>query len=133
MLRFRCQGCHVGLSSQHGAATCLICSAPNNLLVVAARSRLAILMQRERRSVFILSIIVLTFQVCWLPAWTAFLVRKMQSLCSKTPTLKSMCNLDLRNLAKQWHAHVVNQLGLVALLLQLGLQSGHLHHLQQGV
>ncbi|XP_059098187.1 probable G-protein coupled receptor No18 [Tigriopus californicus] len=71
--KIACSRCS-GMIPKKQGRVCKLCSAPNNLVTAAENSRLAILLQREKRSVFIMTIIIFTFILCWMPAFSLYLV-----------------------------------------------------------
>ena len=64
-------GCSVGVSE----SLCRVCAAPNNLVSAAEKSRKEMLERQEKKSLILVSIIIATFIVCWMPAFTVYQVR----------------------------------------------------------
>eukprot|EP00095_Tigriopus_kingsejongensis_P011092 maker-scaffold268_size230776-snap-gene-0.4 protein:Tk11092 transcript:maker-scaffold268_size230776-snap-gene-0.4-mRNA-1 annotation:"tyramine receptor" len=85
-----CSRCS-GMIPKSRGKYCQLCSAPNNLVLAAEKSRLTILLQRERRSVLIMSIILCTFIVCWLPAFTLYVVLGIKPQLGINPKLMTIC------------------------------------------
>lgn len=89
-----CSRC-AGMTPKSRGKICQPCASPNNLVTAAENSRLTILLRRERRSAFIMSIIIITFIICWMPAFTIYFVSWFWKKKSKSKQVQILSEMGM--------------------------------------